>query len=163
MVEIVDGVAAALADDNPGNAGMFEANAEAYKAELLELHESFEAALGSCERDLIVVAHEAFGWLTDRYGLHQEAVAGLSPEQEPDPQRLVELTELVEEEGLTTVFTETLVAPDVAEALAREAGVETDTLNPVEGLTEDQLADGESYITVMEANLDTLEQALGCS
>ena len=162
MAQIVDVMVAALAEADPDSAADFEANAEAYRRQLSELDEAYEASLGSCERELLVVAHDAFGWLAERYGLEQEPIAGLSPEQEPDPQRLAELVALVEEEGVTTVFTETLVTPAVAETLAREAGIDTAVLDPLEGLSEERLAAGETYLSVMEANLAKLEDALGC-
>lgn len=162
MVAIVDEVAEALVEVDPDGAEVFRANADAYRAELAGLDAEFEQALADCDGSTIVVAHEAFGWLTDRYGLTQEGLAGLSPEAEPDPARLAELTDLVEEERITTVFTETLVSPRVAETLAREAGVDTAVLNPLEGLTEAQVADGATYASVMRENLDALARALGC-
>jgi zinc transport system substrate-binding protein len=162
MAEIVDEVAHHLAEVDPDGAEEFERNAEAFKAELLDLDERFEETLSDCRHDLIVVQHEAFGWMTERYGLRQEGIAGLSPEQEPDPRRMAELVGLVEDEGINTVFTETLVSPRIAETLAREAGVETSTLNPIEGLTDTQKADGEDYVSIMESNLENLEAALGC-
>ena len=96
------------------------------------------AGLADCERTEIVTAHAAFHYLAERYGLEQLAITGLSPESEPDPARLDELADLIEHEGITTVFYETLVSPDVAETLAREAGVTTAVLNPIEGLTDDR-------------------------
>jgi zinc transport system substrate-binding protein len=162
MAEIVDEVAHHLAEVDPDGAEEFERNAEAFRAELLDLDERFEETLSDCRHDLIVVQHEAFGWMTERYGLRQEGIAGLSPEQEPDPRRMAELVGLVEDEGINTVFTETLVSPRIAETLAREAGVETSTLNPIEGLTDTQKADGEDYVSIMESNLENLEAALGC-
>jgi zinc transport system substrate-binding protein len=155
-------VAEALAQVDPAGGETFEANARAYRAELDALDGEVEAALADCERATIVVAHEAVGWLAHRYGLRQEGIAGLSPEAEPDPARLAELTDLVEDEGITTVFTEALVPPAVAEALAREAGVVTAVLDPLEGLTEEQLADGATYASVMRENLVALREALGC-
>ena len=89
---------------------------------------------------MIVTAHEAFGHLAERYGLRQEGVAGLSPDAEPDAKRLGQLTDLVKRHGVTIVFTEELVSPRIADTLAREAGVETETLNPLEGLTDRELA-----------------------
>jgi zinc transport system substrate-binding protein len=162
MAEIVDEVAHHLAEVDPDGAEEFERNAEAFRAELLDLDERFEETLSDCRHDLIVVQHEAFGWMTERYGLRQEGIAGLSPEQEPDPRRMAELVGLVEDEGINTVFTETLVSPRIAETLAREAGVETSTLNPIEGLTDAQKADGEDYVSIMESNLENLEAALEC-
>jgi zinc transport system substrate-binding protein len=98
-----------------------------------------------------------------RYGLTQLPITGLSPESEPDADRLAELADQIEAEGITTVFYETLVSPDVAETLAREAGVETAVLNPIEGLTPDQVDAGDDYTSVMQANLTALQDALGCT
>jgi zinc transport system substrate-binding protein len=162
MLAIVRRVESALIDVDPENAVTFRRNADAYAAELRELDLAFEQGLSSCARDTIVVSHDAFGYLASAYGLQQEAIAGLSPEAEADPVRLDELARLVESEGITTVFTETLVSPELAETLAREVGVETAVLNPIEGLTEEQEAAGEDYISLQRENLTTLREALGC-
>ena len=63
---------------------------------------------------------------------------------------------------MTTVFTETLLSPEVGETVAREAGATTAALNPLEGLTDEELALGEDYFSVMEANLDAIRAGLGC-
>lgn len=152
----------ALADLRPGRADELAERADAYRTELDELDGDFESTLATCERDTVVVAHAAFHYLTGRYGLHQEAIVGLSPDAEADPRRLAELATLVEEEGVTTVFSETLVSPRVAETLAREADVVTDVLNPIEGLTPDEVEAGGTYISVMRDNLEALRVALGC-
>ena len=112
---------------------------------------------------MIVTGHEAFGHLAARYGLRHEGVAGLSPDAEPDAQRLGDLADLVKKLGVTVVFTEDLVSPRIADTLAREADVKTETLNPLEGLTDRQLANGATYVTVMDQNLAKLRTALGCS
>ena len=163
MASIVDEVAASLEALDPEGAEVYAANAAAYRAELEELGDSYEAVLSGCERSTIVVAHDAFGWLAARYDLTQEGIAGLSPEAEPSPARLAELSDLVGELGITTVFTEALVSPRVAEALAREAGVEVAVLDPIEGISEERLADGAGYTSVMQENLDALGDALGCA
>jgi zinc transport system substrate-binding protein len=69
----------------------------------------------------------------------------------------------VEREGITTIFTEELVSPRVAEALAEEAGVHTAVLSTIEGLTPEEEAAGADYVSLMLDNLSTLEEALGCS
>jgi zinc transport system substrate-binding protein len=55
-----------------------------------------------------------------------------------------------------------VVSPALAETLAREVGVRTDVLNPIEGLTEEQQAAGEDYISLQRENLAKLREALGC-
>ena len=118
--------------------------------------------LATCERREIVTSHAAFGYLAERYDLEQIPLTGLTPEAEPSAKQLEELVHEVEEEGATTVFFETLVAPELAETVAREASARTAVLDPLEGLTDERRADGADYFTVMHENLVALRQALGC-
>lgn len=158
LVRIVEAVGDALSAAAPDDARTFEANAEAYVGELEALDAELQQGLATCERRLLVTTHAAFGHLADRYGLTQRSIAGSSPEAEPDPATLGALADVVDAEGVTTVFTEPLVAPDVAETLAREAGVQTAVLDPIESLAGDA-----TYLTVMRANLAALRAALGCT
>jgi zinc transport system substrate-binding protein len=161
--ELVGHVATAFATANPARRETFEANASKYEAELDALDAEVRAGLATCESRVIVTSHEAFGHLARRYGLVQEAISGFSPEIEPNPKRLAELADLVKSKGVTTVFTETLVSPRVADALAREAGAKTAVLDPIEGLSKKQIAAGETYATVMRSNLAVLRTALRCA
>jgi zinc transport system substrate-binding protein len=131
-------------------------------AELRALDREFERGLARCQRREIVTAHEAFGYLARRYGLTQVAITGLSPEAEPTPQGLEEVIDRVRKTGATTVFFETLVSPRLADTVARETGAHTAVLNPIEGLTDEQVDAGEDYVSVMRENLAALRKALGC-
>jgi zinc transport system substrate-binding protein len=161
--EIVRAVADGLAKADPANEATYAANAQAYVAQIAALDQEFRAGLSDCERTTIVTSHEAFGYLADAYGLTQVGILGLSPEAEPDPRRLAELRDLVEREGVTTIFAEELVSPKVAETLANEAGVQVAVLNPIESLTDAQEQAGEDYLSLMRENLDTLRKALDCA
>jgi zinc transport system substrate-binding protein len=161
--EMVTEVRDALSAVDPANAATFRANAGAYERELDALDGDFRRGLADCARSLIVTSHAAFGYLAERYGLTQEAISGLSPDAEPTPQRIADLKTLVEREGVTTIFTEELVSPKVAETLASETGATTAVLNPLESLTPDEEAAGADYVSVMRDNLSILRGALGCS
>jgi zinc transport system substrate-binding protein len=161
--EIVRAVADGLAKADPANEASYAAKAQAYVAQIAALDQEFRAGLSDCERTTIVTSHEAFGYLADAYGLTQVGILGLSPEAEPDPRRLAELRDLVEREGVTTIFAEELVSPKVAETLANEAGVQVAVLNPIESLTDAQEQAGEDYLSLMRENLDTLRRALDCA
>jgi zinc transport system substrate-binding protein len=163
FADAVAEIDASLADASPDDAEAFAANAQSYQDELATLDGDFEASLSDCERDEIVTSHAAFFYLASRYGLTQLTIAGLAPEVEPDADRLAELADRIEQDGITTVFYEDLVSPEVAETLAREAGVEAALLSPIEGLTEDQVAAGDDYASIMRDNLAALTEALGCS
>ena len=159
---VVDQVADALARAEPAQRPAFSAGADAYKTQLGQLDHDYRAGLADCARREILTAHEAFGRLAGRYGLTQESIAGLSPETEPEPDRLAELADLVRRRGVTTIFTETLVSPRVADALARETGARTEVLDPLEGLSRDEVGGGATYLSVMGENLAKLRAALGC-
>lgn len=149
MAGFVDEVVEALGPEHQGRG-------DAYKRQLEQLDGEYRARLAPCERRVLVTTHEAFGHLARRYGLTQEALTGLTPEAEPDPQRLAELADFVKAKGVTTVFTEGSEESASAEALAREAGVKTAVLHTLE------FDEGKSYIEAMQANLSTLVEALGC-
>ncbi|WP_062315936.1 metal ABC transporter substrate-binding protein [Demequina maris] len=157
LAHYADAVGEAFAAADPDNADTYTANAEALHASLDDLDTQYTDGLAQCERDTIVTGHEAFGYLADAYGLHQEGIAGLDPESEPSPARILEIKDIIAETGATTIFTEDAVSASVAEALATDVGVETTVLSPVE-----TVADGDDYIAVMTRNLSTLEDALGC-
>jgi zinc transport system substrate-binding protein len=164
MREIVDAVAAALAKADPEHAADFRTNAAMVDTKLRALDDDYRTGLATCERDLLLTAHEAFGHLAKRYGLRQEGVVGISPDAEPSPDRLGELADLAEREGVTTIFTEELVSPKVARTLAREAGgLRTAVLHPLEALTDDEAKAGADYLSEMRDNLRTLQRALGCT
>ncbi|NTW39672.1 MAG: zinc ABC transporter substrate-binding protein [Cellulomonadaceae bacterium] len=152
-------VAAALAEADPDNADTYTAGAAALDDTLLGLDADLTAGLTGCERDVIVTAHAAFGYLAARYGFEQVGVSGLDPESEPSPARLREIRDVVTEHGVTTIFTEALVSPDVAETLAGDLGVTTAVLDPIES----QVDPGTDYRGAMEQNLVALRAAMGCS
>lgn len=131
-------------------------------ARLSDLDAEYSSGLEHCARRAFVTSHAAFAQLAARYGLAQLSLAGRSPEAEPGPQALERLVDEVRASGATTVFTEPLVSDRLAKTVAREAGVEVDVLDPVEGLGTERIEAGEDYVTVMRANLDALRQALGC-
>ncbi len=155
-------VASAMAALRPAAAARFAARSGAYRATLEALDARYSAGLAGCARRVVVTTHAAFAYLTARYGLRQEAVTGLSPEAEPDPARLGELSRLVDREGVTTVFTEPGTSTRVARTLARETGARVRTLSPLETLTPAERRSGDDYVAVMGANLDELVAALDC-
>ena len=159
---IVSRVADALSTADPANRATYEANAAAYGRELDDLDAAFVQGLSACDRRVVVTSHAAFGYLTARYGLVQEAIAGLEPESEPSPQRLADLAAKVRADGTTTIFYETLVSPKVAQSLAREARVSTAVLDPIEGLSNADAKAGKGYVSAMQENLAAVRRALGC-
>ncbi|MGH2750833.1 MAG: metal ABC transporter substrate-binding protein [Actinomycetota bacterium] len=158
LAAIGDSVAAEMAEIDPDHAASYRDHAETLTARLHELDREYRSVLENCERDELVVSHEAFGYLTDRYGLEQIGVSALDPEAEPSPGRLAEVAAYAEEHGVTTIFFEEQVSPDIARVIADEVGAVTEVLDPLEFPPDD----GSDYFDVMRTNLGAISAALDC-
>jgi zinc transport system substrate-binding protein len=161
MVTMTKAVAERLSTLDPDHADTYQANADALIARLTTLDADFTAGLKTCERQTIVTSHAAFQYLAKRYGLTQVPIAGIDPTNEPSPAQLGSITKLVRAEGITTIFTEELVSPAIADTIAKETGATTATLDPIEGLSDE--TKNETYLTLMAKNLTTLQKANSCS
>ncbi|MEV6924914.1 metal ABC transporter substrate-binding protein [Dactylosporangium sp. NPDC051485] len=157
LAAIADRVAERLAAADPDAAGAIRERARTLATRLEELDGEFRDGLADCRRREVVTSHEAFGYLTARYGLTQVAVTGLNPDEEPGPQQVRDVAKVARDRGVTTIFFESLVSPKLSETVAREIGAKAAVLDPLEGVE-----DGETYFTVMRANLAALRDALGC-
>jgi zinc transport system substrate-binding protein len=160
---IASRVATAIGEVAARDAARVAANADDLDEELVTLDAEFRLGLARCDTRVMITNHAAFGYLAAAYDLEQHAISGISPESEPDPQRIAELAAEARAEGVTTVFTEDLVSPEVAETLAAEAGLDTAVLSPLEGLTDEQEAAGDDYLSVMRRNLEVLRDGLVCT
>lgn len=150
----------ALAEADPENEKYYEDNFKKYAEKFDQLDADYKEGLNSVKSKDVIAAHEAFGYLCKAYGLNQIGIEGLSPDSEPDPARMDEIIQFAKEHQVKTIFFEELVSPKVAETIAAEIGAKTEVLNPLEGLSDEDLKAGEDYFSVMEANLKVLEQAL---
>ncbi|RCV52008.1 metal ABC transporter solute-binding protein, Zn/Mn family [Marinitenerispora sediminis] len=160
MAAIADGLAERLAEADAADADAFRANAERVSAELDDLDSAYRDGLAQCASRDLVTSHTAFGYLADRYDLTQVGISGVDPDSEPSPARMAEVARLVEEHDVTTIFTETLASPAIAETIAEETGATTAVLDPLEGITD--RSPGDDYPSVMTANLEALRMALSC-
>ena len=145
---------------DPDNTEDYEENYKEYINKLDELITEYEDGLKDRKKDLIVVAHEAFGYMCDEFDLTQQGIESINADAEPDSSRMKELIDICRDNEVKIVFFEELVSPKVAETIASEAGAETMVLNPIEGLTAEQEEQGLDYIGIMRSNLDALKKAL---
>ena len=160
MILMAKAVSERLISIDPARTAFYTANTAALVAELEALDQEFTTGLTNCEQNEIVTSHESFGYLANAYGFKQHGIAGLSPDTEPSPARLVEISEMVKAEGITTIYYETLVSPAIAQTVANETGATTAVLDPIEGLA---TGSTDTFITVMQANLQALIKGQTCS
>ncbi|MFJ6578225.1 metal ABC transporter substrate-binding protein [Streptomyces sp. NPDC004288] len=157
--EVAEGVGSALQKADPDHAADYRKNTEALKKELGALDTAFETGLRNTATKTFITTHSAFGYLAERYGLEQEGITGIDPESEPSPARIKELQDIAEKDKVSTVFFETLASDKTAKTLAKDTGLRTDVLDPLEGITD--RSEGDDYLAVMRSNLAALKTALG--
>ncbi|MCF6096903.1 metal ABC transporter substrate-binding protein [Thermovorax subterraneus] len=153
---IYDAVAAA----DPDNKSYYEENFNELAAKLNELDKSYRENLANLNRKEFITSHAAFGYMAKRYGLVQIPISGLSPQEEPSPKKMAELAELCRQKNIKYIFFETLVSPKLSETLAQEVGAKTLVLNPIGGLTYEEIKAGKDYFSIMQENLENLKKAL---
>ena len=154
----------------PDGADTFRANADAYKAQLMALDEGFSSALGddgTCTTDTVAANHNAYAYISQRYGVEFVTLHGLDPEGEPSPETVAEVLERVEEDGITAIYVEEYTANGALDSLIQQTvsddlpnGLAILTLYTMEMAPSD--ASGEDYLSLMGKNLENLKTGLGC-
>ncbi|MCW1929681.1 MAG: zinc ABC transporter substrate-binding protein, partial [Candidatus Kerfeldbacteria bacterium] len=147
---------------DPIHADAYTTHSQTLQDRLAELDAEYEVGLAQCTSRVIITAHTAFAYLASTYGLEQLSIAGLTPDAEPSLSELGEIADFALQNNVQYIFFESLVSPKLSETIAREVGAQTLVLNPLEGLTDEQIADGQDYFTVMRENLTNLRTALQC-
>lgn len=157
MEQAAKAIGQRLESADPRHAASYRTRTTAVVAKLVDLDKAFQTALHSCQRHEIVTSHSAFGYLATRYGLVQHGISGLTPDAEPSPGKIAEVTRYARSHHVTTIFFESLVDPKVAKTVAGEIGAQTAVLDPIEGVR-----DGDDYLTVQLRNATALRRALSC-
>lgn len=159
MVGLARAVETRMSQVDPRHEHDYAANLRAFTGDMRRLDAAYRRGLANCRIHTVVVSHDAFRYL-GRYGLHFEPIAGLTPEAEPSAAHLTQIGNLIRSDHITTVFTETLASPALADTLARDLHVKTAVLDPIEGLS--RATAGQDYLSLMRSNLDELRSANQC-
>jgi len=148
---------------DPSDSSFYAANTVALLQKFDQLDTAYKNGLAICSSRDIVTSHAAFGYLAERYGLNQLAIAGLSPDEEPATKALIDTAKFVQGHNVKYIFFESLVSPKLSQTIAQETGAQTLELNPLEGLTQTEIGQGQDYFSVMYNNLYNLQLALSCT
>lgn len=147
---------------DPEHADRYQQQAGKYISRLQQLDQQFSQGLAHCRVHQVISSHEALRYVAKRYNFNVTSIAGISPDEEPSPAKLAELSKIMRQKRLNTVLFETLVSPRLAGTLAQEVGATTAVFDPVEGLTEQEQAAGQDYISIQQKNLQVLRKAMSC-
>ncbi len=162
MIKATHVIANKLVEIAPNNKILYAENEKNYIASLKQLDNKFTVGLSSCKKDIIVVNHNAFGYLSRRYGFDVESLSGLVPEVEPSAKEMSHILDVVKEHHIKVIFFESFVSAKVIQTLADELHVRVQTLQPLGNITADEAKQKLTYEKIMQENLRKISQALEC-
>lgn len=162
MITSVKIVLRELSSIDSASKTFFEANAKAYVQELEVLKEEYSQALSSCKKDMIVVSHNAFAYLSSEYGFQVTSLNGFSTDALPSAQNMKVLIDTVSDHNISTIFFEPFSSDRLMQTVANEGDTVVATLHPLVNITHDEAAMKKGYIAIMRENLQKLSTALEC-
>lgn len=162
--KIADKIRDILVQKDPANAVFYSQNTDALKNQLTDIDQMYQAQLSTsnCSLRDIVVAHDAYAYMANKYHFTTHPIAGLSPDTEPDAQTIAQLINLVRQKNIPYILFEELATPKISETIAKETNVKTLMLSPIEGLTAEEMNAGKDMVSMMKDNLATLKLAMQC-
>jgi ABC-type Zn uptake system ZnuABC Zn-binding protein ZnuA len=162
VVIMVENIRDALVEVDPDNAEIYEANAEAYSAELVALDEYIReqvATIPEANR-VLITNHNVFAYFARDYGFESLSVMGVATTEAADPGagQIAALVEGIRERGIPAIFAENISNPRLVEQIASEAGIAFDLLY-TDALGQPGTP-GDTYLGMMRHNIDVIVAAL---
>ena len=161
--EITEAIAQKMAELDPANADDYLANAQDYEAKILDLDAQFRQIAENAERKVLVFGDRfPIRYFAEGYGLdYFAAFPGCSSESEPSAATLAFLIDKVREEEIPVVFSIEFSNGNIARAICESTGAVQRTYNSCHNVTKEQMENGETYVSLMSGNLETIREALG--
>ncbi|MBU4528890.1 MAG: metal ABC transporter substrate-binding protein [Hoeflea sp.] len=121
----IDNIVTALSETDPANADAYAANGEAYKAEIAATFAPIRAAIEALPEDRrwLVTSEAAFSYLARDFGLKEASIWAINADSQGSPQQVRRIIDLINENNIPVIFSESTVSPKPAEQVARETGI----------------------------------------
>ncbi len=144
---------------DPQSKDYFETNYKAYAKKLADLDKKYTESLAPYKGRYFVVPHEAYGYLAKDYQLNQLALEGINSDSEPNLTRMAEITKIMKDKQIKTIFYEYAKSDKLAQAIASEIGGNVKVLSTLEVISDDLAQKGNDYASLMEMNLKNLVES----
>ena len=161
----VDKIAEALGKVDTQHASDFTANAGAYKGKLNELDKQYQDAVDKASvKTLLFGDRFPFRYLTDDYKLdYYAAFVGCSAETEASFETITFLSGKADELQLKAIMQIETSDGTIAKTVRDNTKTKDQTiltLDSLQSVTSERAKNGETYLSIMTANLDVLKEAL---
>src|SRR5699024_2405841 len=158
-IDMADTIKDRLIDLNPEKSGQYTENFNALKDDLLTLDEQFRKTLEMKKSKKILVSHAAYGYWEERYGIKQIAISGLSSSEEPSQKDLTKIIDQARKYNMDYILFEQNTSDHVSEIIQNQIGAKSLSIHNLAVLTDADIENGEDYLSLMNHNLEVLDQA----
>lgn len=153
-------IAKAIIKADPKHQAFYRKNERKLLQRLEQLNKEYRTMTQHAKHKTFVTQHAAFSYLAHQYGLTQEAISGIDPEQEPSPKQLAQIEQKVKKQGIRYIYVEEQASSKVAQTVKNATGATLLPLNTLESLSYKEQKEGQNYFTVMNQNLKSLQKSL---
>jgi zinc transport system substrate-binding protein len=150
----VNNILSAFMTADPANATYYQENAANLNSRLDALNNDFVTGLANRTKNAIITTHEGFNYMAARYQFEAYGAIGISGDQQPTPQDMIRLANLVDQLKLHYVFSEPVFSDAVIETISKETGTQVLILDGAHGRS--GVHAGMDYFEIMRANLQNL-------
>ncbi len=161
-VKIVGAICDALCAGDPDNQEAYHFNAKAYIDKLIDLDASFREIISDCAKDTLIFGDRfPLLYFVEEYGLEYcAAFPGCASNTEPSASTVAELIDRVKADDIPIVFKIEMSNGQTAETIAEAGGARVETFYTCHTISRDDFENGETYLSLMEKNLDLVKEAL---
>ncbi|SFD95223.1 zinc transport system substrate-binding protein [Lentibacillus persicus] len=159
MIDMAEIIKKQLSELNPEDTEQYNSNFNSLKNDLLELDKKFQETLKSKVSKKIVVSHAAYGYWEQRYNIEQIAINGLSSNDEPSQKELTAIIDQTKEHDIDYILFEQNSSDRITEIIQEQIGAKSLRIHNLATRTESDITRGDDYISLMEKNLEVLDQA----
>ncbi|MBQ8001726.1 MAG: zinc ABC transporter substrate-binding protein [Ruminococcus sp.] len=161
-IKISEAICKAMCDKDPENADIYRQNFNSYKTELTALDDSFrEIAENSVRKTLVFGDRFPLRYFAQEYGLeYSAAFSGCSDDTEASASTVAQLIDKVKAEQIPVVLKIELSSDSIATTICNETGAKLMTFYSCHNISKDDFLAGETYLSLMQKNAETLKLAL---
>jgi len=146
----------------PQHTKIFEENAATLLVKLYRIDDLYDKVLRNCNKKMILVGHDAFGYLKDDYHFETESITGAYDNAAPNAKKIAELTNLIKEHGIKILFFEPLDSNKNGQQLAHDMNLTLEPLYALGNIALKDEAEQQDFITLLQFNLGQLKKGLEC-
>ena len=147
---------------DPENSEYYKSNLSSFVNSLRKLDEDFRRISTNAKHKYIVIADRfPLMYLFNEYGIkYYAAFPGCSAQVQANPVTIAFLNDKIAEENIHTIFKVDLSSGNVASSISEATGAQIDTLYSCHTVTQNDFENGETYLSLMNKNLQAIENAL---